>query len=372
MIKAVQMSDVHLGFQYNRLPEKSAKIRRQELMQTFRKGLQFAQTQQVDFLLMPGDIFDNPKPERSLVQDVRDALADIAPIRVMIAAGNHDYAYPGSVWLEKEKWPDNVYIFPPYWTHIDFPELHTQVWGASFDAPYQYDTLLQPVNGKSGELQIGVLHGDAYTPDDSVYNPLPQTAIAGSNLNWLAVGHIHKHYKGIAGGISYAYSGVPESHGFDELGEKGALLLTFADGRPTEAFHRLCQRRYEKVNIDISNVASNQEVMTKITNVLKQRVGDGYYHDLFELILTGSLTPDAPIKVSDVTALLHTFYAKIQDDTHLVVDYAALAKEDTLIGNFTQKMLHAINTADDLEKPQLELALQYGIEAFKGGITNAN
>lgn len=129
MIKAVQMSDVHLGFQYNRLPEKSAKIRRQELMQTFRKGLQFAQTQQVDFLLMPGDIFDNPKPERSLVQDVRDALADIAPIRVMIAAGNHDYAYPGSVWLEKEKWPDNVYIFPPYWTHIDFPELHTQVWG---------------------------------------------------------------------------------------------------------------------------------------------------------------------------------------------------------------------------------------------------
>ena len=100
MIKAVQMSDVHLGFQYNRLPEKSAKIRRQELMQTFRKGLQFAQTQQVDFLLMPGDIFDNPKPERSLVQDVRDALADIAPIRVMIAAGNHDYAYPGSVWLE--------------------------------------------------------------------------------------------------------------------------------------------------------------------------------------------------------------------------------------------------------------------------------
>lgn len=75
MIKAVQMSDIHLGFQYNRLPEKSAKIRRQELMQTFRKGLQFAQTQQVDFLLMPGDIFDNPKPERSLVQDVRDALA---------------------------------------------------------------------------------------------------------------------------------------------------------------------------------------------------------------------------------------------------------------------------------------------------------
>ena len=133
-------------------------------------------------------------------------------------------------------------------------------------------------------------------------------------------------------------------------------MLTFADGRPTEAFHRLCQRRYEKVNIDISNVASNQEVMTKITNVLKQRVGDGYYHDLFELILTGSLTPDAPIKVSDVTAPCIRSMQKIQDDTHPAVDYAALAKEDTLIGNFTQKMLHAIKTADDLEKPQLELA----------------
>lgn len=49
MIKAVQMSDIHLGFQYNRLPAELAEIRRQELMQTFRNGLKFAQTQQVDF-----------------------------------------------------------------------------------------------------------------------------------------------------------------------------------------------------------------------------------------------------------------------------------------------------------------------------------
>ena len=305
MIKALQMSDIHLGFQYNRLPAELAEIRRQELMQTFRNGLKFAQTQQVDFLLLPGDIFDGPKPERSLVQDVRDALADIAPVRVMIAAGNHDYAYPGSVWLEKDKWPENVYIFPPYWTHFDFPELHAQIWGASFSAPYQYVTLLQPVDDKPGELQIGVLHGDAYTPDHSVYNPLPQAAIAGSKLNWLALGHIHKEYQDIAGDTAYAYAGAPEGHGFDELGEKGVLLLTFADGQPT-----------------------------------------------------------------DVPALLHTFYVQIQEDTHPAVNYAALAQEDTLIGNFTQKMLHAIDNADEAKKPQLQAALQYGIEAFKGGITN--
>lgn len=370
MIKAVQMSDIHLGFQYNRLPAELAKIRRQELMQTFRNGLKFAQTQQVDFLLLPGDIFDGPKPERSLVQDVRDALADIAPVRVMIAAGNHDYAYPGSVWLEKDKWPENVYIFPPYWTHFDFPELHAQIWGASFSAPYQYVTLLQPVDDKPGELQIGVLHGDAYTPDHSVYNPLPQAAIAGSKLNWLALGHIHKEYQDVAGDTAYAYAGAPEGHGFDELGEKGVLLLTFADGQPTAEFHRLCQRRYEKVSVDISHAASNQDVATTISNALQQTVGDDYSHDLFELTLTGSLAPDGPIKVTDVPALLHTFYVQIQEDTHPAVNYAALAQEDTLIGNFTQKMLHAIDNADEAKKPQLQAALQYGIEAFKGGITN--
>lgn len=52
------------------------------------------------------------------------------------------------------------------------------------------------------------------------------------------------------------------------------------------------------------------------------------------------------------------------------MNYAALAQEDTLIGNFTQKMLHAIDNADEAKKPQLQAALQYGIEAFKGGITN--
>ena len=91
-----------MGFNTTGYQKKSAKVRRQELMQTFRKDYSLPKHNKLTFV-DAWDIFDNPKPERSLVQDVRDALADIAPIRVMIAAGNHDYAYPGSVWLEKDK-----------------------------------------------------------------------------------------------------------------------------------------------------------------------------------------------------------------------------------------------------------------------------
>ena len=76
-----------------------------------------------------------------------------------------------------------------------------------------------------------VLHGDTLNPN-SPYNAVTKEQIASSGLRYLALGHIHQS-SGLlrAGHTAYAWPGCAMGRGFDELGEKGAYLVTLTDSR---------------------------------------------------------------------------------------------------------------------------------------------
>jgi DNA repair exonuclease SbcCD nuclease subunit len=364
------MSDIHLNFKFGGLPQQIAVLLKNELWQTFCAALDYAQEQTVDIILLAGDLFDTPTPDASLIQDVKDHFAKIAPIKIMVVAGNHDYAYAGSFW-ENQDWPENVYIFPTNWQSVDLPDLKTKVWGASFMAPYVKEPQIRQADYTSTDLQLGILHGDALTPDNSLYDPLTPTDIQDSGLDWLAIGHIHKRESGQAGHTNYGYAGSLAGHGFDETGEKGVLLLTFNDKRMLSSeFHALSQRRYEKVTVDISGAATNQEAVQKINDFLADKYGIDFEQNLYEITVVGFLEPNSLVKVGNLVNELNVFYVRLRDETQLVIDYQALAKQDTLQGNFVKKILDKIEQADDVKQPLLKDALQYGIKAFEGGIND--
>lgn len=376
MTKIVQMSDVHLGFAYAGLADsRRQKQRQQDLWQTFREALDYCQQIDAKLLLIPGDLFDTPNPEAALVQDVQDAFREIAPIKIIIATGNHDFAYAGSCWDESQKWPANVHLFTGAWSKIAFPELQMTIWGAGFTAPYAKTSLLQPVQPTAEHWQIGVLHGDAFTPDNSPYDPLTTSQIANSGLNWLALGHIHKRLQNQVGATAYAYAGTPEGHGFDEQGPKGVLVLDFIAGQaaPTVTFHPLAQRQYEELSVDLTGLNSNAEAATKIKTVLSQNYGADYQRHLYKIHLTGALPTTALITEAGLTAQLAVFDLRLRNETHLAIDYPQLAQLDTLAGNFTKKMLAKIDHAqNDQEKEQAQLALDLGLRAFQEDLTNAH
>lgn len=376
MTKIVQISDVHLGFAYAGLADpRRQKQRQQDLWQTFLDALHYCQKIDAKLLLIPGDLFDTPNPDAALVQDVQDAFREIAPIKVMIATGNHDFAYAGSCWDDSQKWPDNVFIFKSAWTQLNLPELQLTVWGAGFTAPYAKISLLQPVPSQPNHWQIGVLHGDAFTPDHSPYNPLTTAQIAASGLNWLALGHIHKRIQAQAGATAYAYAGTPEGHGFDEQGAKGILVLDFKPGQtqPTVTFQPLAQRQYLELKIDLSGLDSNRAAAARIKTTLAANDGPDYLRNLYKIHLTGALPPNALITENGLAAQLPVFDLRLHNETHLAIDYQQLAQLDTLTGNFTKKILGKIEHAtDETERQHWQLALDLGLRAFQEDLTDAH
>lgn len=109
---------------------------------------------------------------------------------------------------------------------ITFPDLNCAVHGAAFTAPEcPTDSVLPGFRvPQDGLIHIGLLHGDV-TTSDSRYRPIRAADIAGSGLDYLALGHVHS-CSGVltAGAVPYAYCGCIEGRGFDELGERGFLF----------------------------------------------------------------------------------------------------------------------------------------------------
>ena len=65
----------------------------------------------------------------------------------------------------------------------------------------------------------------------SDYNSVTPGFIESSGMDYIALGHIHKHTEiRRLGKTFYAYPGCPEGMGFDELGEKGVYIGEISKG----------------------------------------------------------------------------------------------------------------------------------------------
>ena len=78
-------------------------------------------------------------------------------------------------------------------------------------------------------LNILVLHGDAENPA-SPYDPVSPRRAGRLGLDYAALGHIHRRGERRDGGTLCAWPGCLMGRGFDECGEKGALLVSAEKG----------------------------------------------------------------------------------------------------------------------------------------------
>jgi len=92
---------------------------------------------------------------------------------------------------------------------------------------------------------------------------------------------------------------------------------------------------------------------------------------ILEGALDASFTPDCVA----ITLRLQNelYFIKIKDETHLAVNFEELAKENSLKGIFTRKMLEKLNQSlsgnREQEVIQIRRALYIGIKAFDSEVT---
>ena len=214
-----------------------------------------------------------------------------------------------------------------------------------------------PVLSKD-KYNIVMLHGDISNRNDENYIHLD--LLRNRNIHYLALGHIHSYmqnkldYTGV-----YAYSGCLEGRGFDECGEKGFVLLD-TDTKEV-SFIPYASRHFNQVEVDISNLASNFEIIQKIkectVNIPKE--------DMIEIILTGSKSLQSFLAEDYIQEMIRNdfFYIMIKDETKLDIDENLYKNDISLKGEFIRTILDSNEAETDKEE-----IIKLGIEALSGDI----
>ena len=371
-MKVLHASDFHLDSPLTGLPSEKSALRRRELREIPARLARLARDEGVDLVLLPGDLFDGERVYPETVRALAGALADMA-VPVFIAPGNHDFFHDRSPY-SLSSWPDNVHIFTdPALQAVELPGLNCVVHGCAFTAPHRED---DPLAGfaapDDGRLHLLCVHGEV-GPAGS-YAPIDPGSLEQSGAAYAARGHVPSAGSGKAGRTLWAYPGCPEGRGFDELGPKGALIVSFGesaqlgiaspDGPPMTPIHMgvqpvaarfvpVCKRQYRIETVDINEFAA--------------ALPAGESPDLVRLFLPGE-SRDAPdLAALTARAAPRFFHAELRDQTTLPAGLWARESEDSLTGLFLRELRARLESADESEKDTLLLAARFGLAALEGG-----
>jgi len=359
MIKVLHAADFHLDSPFDALPEEKAAIRRREQRELLDKIAKLANEEQVDAVLLAGDLLDSDKSYYETGEALVRAFAQIkAP--VFIAPGNHDYYHSRAPWAALEL-PKNVYIFQSGTAEaVELSGTNALIWGAAFTTNRSGGLLENFSEVPRNKMNLMVLHGQVGGTEES-YNPIIPAQIAATGLNYLALGHEHT-YSGLqkAGNTYYAYAGCPEGRGFDELGERGVLIAEVERGRTKARFVPLGGRQYHKLEVNLQG-ASDAEA------AIRAALPKNTERDIYRIILRGEF--DGAINEEALVRNLSDrfFHLTIQDQTKIRRDIWRDAEEDSLRGLFLRKMRTRYEAGDAAEKERVTWAIRYAIEAMEKG-----
>lgn len=351
-MKILHASDFHLDAPFRQLTPQQALLRRRELRELPARLVQAAKTEQVDLVLLPGDLFDGERVYPETLSALMDTMGSL-DIPVVIAPGNHDCADGRSPYLTAQ-WPDNVHIFTRSGIDFfDFPHLNCTIHGYAFTEPHRSD---EPLRGftapDDGRIHLLCAHGEVGLGGN--YAPISPADLSRSGVVYAALGHIHAA-SGLRreGNTFWAYCGCPEGRGFDECGEKGALLITIDDNGVSAKSYPLYRRQYRIESVNIYEFDRWLPVESSA--------------DLVRIILTGESG-----RTPDLTALTEQakgrfFYAEVVDETTLPQNLWARAEEDTLTGLFLREMRARLEKTDEEGRPGILMATRFGLAALEGG-----
>lgn len=320
-VKILHIADMHIGRKFSHLSPRKATLRNTEVLVSFENVLERFDDAQI--VLMSGDVFES-EVSLSELEFVVGVFKRHPQKRFFISFGNHDCMEYKMMKTFVSMLPQNVHAFSDTMERVAVDEYNLDVYGASFSTPSLYSSLL---NGfcapDDNRVQIMVLHADvnAY----SQYNPVTYEEISQSRLDYLALGHIHS-YSGILqkDGVTYAYPGVFEAGGFDELGECGVIYGDVYKGGTKLNFYSTAQRQYHHLNVDVTSFSSNAETAAHITKLTDK-------NNLYKITFTG-VANFGSLDLELFADAIDVFYSEFEDKcsaSKTILDYKS---EDSLRG----------------------------------------
>jgi DNA repair exonuclease SbcCD nuclease subunit len=242
----------------------------------FTKLVSEAVEQQVDFMVIAGDLYDGTWKDHNTGIYFCKEMGRLkrAGIPVYLLFGNHDAE---SEMTKKLQLPDNVFTFDarkPTTFHLE--GLKVALHGRSFKDKETVENLASgypaPVPGR---FNIGVLHTALEgSSAHANYAPCSLDELYAKGYQYWALGHVHEHqiWQGAA---TVVFPGNLQGRHIRETGPRGAVLVTVEDAEISGIARLFVDvLRWYSLDVDVAGCNALAEVVVAIGQALEAVLAD--------------------------------------------------------------------------------------------------
>ncbi len=382
----IHAADLHLGAPFKGLRSVApdwADVLLQAIPEAFRKVISTALTEQVDFVVISGDVFDNSRPsyaDFSLFIKGLQQLDD-AGIPVYFVTGNHD---PYISW-------DNSFASLPSNAHLlgaTKPEFicykrdnqplaliggrgyYTQSWPEKEDISEGISRETASCElGICAPFMIGIIHTGLDI--DLTRSPVSPKKLLKRDVDYWACGHVHQpRILPSKDDPRIVYSGCPQGRDMKEEGEHGIFKVELSSSGNHEVTRKVefiptAQVAWQHIALDISECATIADIEEKIISAeFAYNAQTRAQRMIFRITLTGHSSLHTELNLSvleDVRSALNDGYPFFYVDalfnkTLPCMSYKTLRKE----GLFPAVYLEAMDGCrEEKEAVLLDLEKQF-------------
>jgi len=375
--RILHLADLHLdrAFAGMGCQGELARRRRLGLRDALRRAGEAARSRGCAAVSIGGDLYEHERADLETGRFLVETFAAWRPLRVLLAAGNHDALLPDSLYARME-WPENVVLFRSAALAPVELEDGLTVWGLShLDPAWRGDPLAGAAVGGDGGVHLALFHGaemGSRPEGKSVHGPFDAARIAEAGFAAALSGHYHR--RRVDPALRLVYPGSPEPLGFDEDGGRGPVVVT-VEGDGSVACEPLALNAWwtETASCDLTGCTSFAAVLERCCDAAMSTAGAGApERGMVRLLLGGELAPEITLDLPTVEAAARdssgVAVVQARDLADPVLDLAAAATDPTARGAFTRSVLAALHGAEGDEREQAVLgdALRYGLQALGG------
>ncbi len=284
----IHAADLHLDTPFTGIGKVNADLQQKlkdASLTAFDNLIHAAITNEVDFVLLAGDIYDGAdrgvRAQARFLHGLREL--DRQGIRCYSIHGNHDPVGEGWSAIRAEDIPPSAVIFNQWDAVRAEPvtrdgEVLAVVHGISFRLRSESRnlSLLFPENRGEAQFHIGLLHCNVGAqPGHDNYAPCTIQDLCGRAIDYWALGHIHERTILRPSNPLILYPGNLQARRFDELGPKGATLVRVTNRNYIDIeMLPLDEIRFAQPNTDISGCNSIEEVLNASTTAIARAIED--------------------------------------------------------------------------------------------------
>lgn len=269
MIRFIHAADPHLDSPLHGLElheGASVGVLRGATRRAFENLVNLAIEEDVDFLVIAGDLYDGDWKDYSTGLFFRGQMVRLqaAGIPVYLIAGNHDAA---SVISRKLSLPENVHVFSTRTTEsMEVPGHPIVIHGRGFPNRAVAENLADEYPAaRAGRFNLGLLHTSLNgRPGHDTYAPCSKQDLLNKGYGYWALGHIHQP-EIISQDPWIVFAGNCQGRHARETGPRGCRLVTVNDSLEVESadWHPLDVVRWHVLEVDLTGVEDESEALRR-------------------------------------------------------------------------------------------------------------